>query len=271
MNVFKSEESKRQIRQRYNEILSVFPFQRRYVDTVFGKTFLLEAGETNAETLILLHGSCSNSAFWFGEMTALSQVFHVYAIDIPGEAGNSDENRLDLSTSAYADWLRDVMKTLGVEQATIIGNSLGGWMALRFAVTYPEKVKQLALIAASGLSRQNPATLDESNEGQSELENEVKSEAKLPEEVEAFINMILEGYIPLREELPVFSDEQLKALVMPVLFVAGENDIMTDTKAAAERLDVILPRVETHLLANAGHIVLNTLTYLMPFLMSEQV
>ena len=267
MNVFKSEESKRQIRQRYNEILSWFPFQRRYVDTAFGKTFLLEAGENNEENVILLHGSCSNSAFWFGEMTALSQVFHVYAVDIPGEAGNSDENRLDLSTRAYADWLQDVMGALGIAQATIIGNSLGGWMALRFAVTYPEKVKRLALIATSGLSRQNPATMDESDEGQTELENEVKAEAKLPEEVEAFINMILDGYIPLREELPVFSDEQLNTLTMPVLFIAGENDVMTDTKVAADRLNAILPQTEIHLLPDTGHIVLNALSYLMPFLM----
>lgn len=266
MTVFKSEESRQRIRRRYEEILGVFPFQQRYIETTFGKTFLLEAGAENAQPVILLHGSCSNSAFWFGEMTALSQWYHVYAIDILGEAGNSDETRLDLSASAYADWLRDLTDALGVDKAVVIGNSLGGWMALRFAVTYPGRVKKLALIATSGLSKQNPATLDESESGQTDLGNEVTDGVKLPEEVTAFIRMILEGYLPMREELPVFTDEQLRALTMPVLFIAGEKDIMTDAREAAARLEAILPRAETHLLSNTGHIVLNSLEFLVPFL-----
>ncbi len=266
MSVFKSEESRRRIRQRYGQILAAFPFRQRYIDTGFGKTFLLEAGETNEPVAVLLHGSCSNSAFWFGEMTALSKSYHVYAVDLLGEAGNSDENRLDLSTRAYADWLKELTGALGIGQAAVIGNSLGGWMALRFAVTYPDSVKKLALIAASGLSRQNPATLEQPKDGRSKLEDTVRADAKLPEEVEAFINMILDGYLPIREELPVFSDEQLRALTMPVLFVAGENDVMTDAKAAADRLEAFLPQAEVHLLKNTGHVVLDALAYLAPFL-----
>jgi len=271
MSVFKSEENRRQIRRRYDEILSPFPFQQRYVDTTVGKTFLLEAGEKSAPTVVLLHGSCSNSAFWFGEMLALSQMYHVCAVDIPGEAGNSEDNRLDLKTEVYANWLKETMGALGIERASLVGNSLGGWMALRFAVSYPERVEKLALIATSGLSKQSPATMDTTDEGKAGLESEVKESAKLPEEVEAFINLILEGYLPIREELPVFSDEQLRSLTMPVLFVAGENDVMTDTKAAADRLKAILPQAETHLLKNTGHIVLNSLDYLLPFLADGRV
>lgn len=271
MSVFKSEESKRRIRRRYNEILSSFPFQQRYIDTTFGKTFLLEAGEKEAPAVLLLHGSCSNSAFWFGEMLALPQAYHVCAVDIPGEAGNSEDNRLDLKTEAYADWLKEVADALGIGRTAIVGNSLGGWMALRFAVSYPDSVEKLALIATSGLSKQNPATLDTTNEGQAELEGEVKESAKLPEEVEAFINLILEGYLPIREELPVFSDDQLRILTMPALYVAGENDVMTDTKAAVNRIEAILPQAETHLLKNTGHIVLNSLDYLLPFLADGRV
>jgi pimeloyl-ACP methyl ester carboxylesterase len=269
MNVFKSEESKRQILQRYDEILSVFPFKQRYIDTGYGKTFFLEAGEENEQAVILLHGSCSNSAFWFFEISALSQGYHVYAFDIPGEAGNSAENRFDLSTNAYADWLKEVTDTLGIDRATVIGNSLGGWMALKFAVTYPGRIAKLALIAASGLSKQNPATMNDMKTGQTALGNEVLDGAQLPEAVLTFINMILSGFLPLREELPVFSDVQLSALTMPVLFVAGEKDVMTDAVAAADRLRAILPHADVRLLPEVGHIVLNPLAYLAPFLAGE--
>ena len=114
-NVFKTEESKDWIRSRYNQILSVFPFNQLYVETAFGKTFILEAGVAENPALILLHGSCSNSAFWFGEISALSGMFHVLAVDIIGEAGNSDEHRLSIYSEDYADWLKEVLNACSIE------------------------------------------------------------------------------------------------------------------------------------------------------------
>jgi pimeloyl-ACP methyl ester carboxylesterase len=199
-------------------------------------------------------------------MTVLSQQHHVYAVDIPGEAGNSADNRLDLSARDYADWLNNVLDALAIDRANVVGNSLGGWMALKFAVTYPERVSKLALIATSGLSKQNPATMDASEAEQAELADEIGNGVKLPDEVQAFIDMILDGYLPLREELPVFTDDQLNTLTMPVLFVAGENDVMTDVKASALRLKTNLPQAQIRILSNTGHIVLNALNELLPFL-----
>ena len=70
-NVFKTEECRDMIRSRYNQILSNFPFKQLYVETSFGKTFVLESGDPKNPPLILLHGSCSNSAFWSGEISVL--------------------------------------------------------------------------------------------------------------------------------------------------------------------------------------------------------
>ncbi len=80
----------------YNQVLSQFPFEQKYIKTAFGKTFMLTAGQESNPPVILLHGSCSNSAFWFPEMMALSENYRVFAVDIIGEAGNSEEYRPDL-------------------------------------------------------------------------------------------------------------------------------------------------------------------------------
>jgi len=162
--VFKSEESRDAIRTRYNQILSAFPFQQRYVDTTFGRTFILDAGDANRPPLVLLHGSCSNSAFWFGEISALSSTFHVLAVDILGEAGNSAENRLDLDSEDYADWLAEVFEACAVKKPVIMGNSLGSWMALRFATKFPERVERLILLAPAGLSGIHVEFLEEAKE-----------------------------------------------------------------------------------------------------------
>ncbi len=270
-NVFKTEESRDKIRFRYNQILSVFPFKQRYVETIFGKTFILESGVPENPPLILLHGSCSNSAFWFEEISILSNMFHVLAVDIIGEAGNSEEKRLDINQDGYADWLKEVLDALSIEKAIVMGNSLGGWMALKFSVKYPDCVSKLILIAPSGLSVQNADFLERAkntalkNEALT-LDSSVAQGNELPKEVEEFINLILWGYNPITEELPAFSDEQIVRLVMPILFIAGKNDIMIDTVSAAQRLNKLIPNAEAHLLENTGHVVLNALEYIIPFL-----
>ena len=158
-SVFKTEAGRDKVRAYYNRVLDQFPFGRRYVETTFGRTFMLTAGHESNPPIILLHGSCSNSAFWFPEIMALSNYFRVYAVDIIGEAGNSEEYRPDLCSNAFALWMKDVLDTLGLERAALIGNSLGGWMALKFATAYPERVSKLILIASGGLAQIRPQFL----------------------------------------------------------------------------------------------------------------
>jgi pimeloyl-ACP methyl ester carboxylesterase len=89
-SVFKSEEKKEKFRTRYAAIVNTMPVTQKYVETAFGQTFLLQAGEAGKLPVILLHGSCSNSVFWLPELMALSENYCVYAVDIIGEAGNSE-------------------------------------------------------------------------------------------------------------------------------------------------------------------------------------
>jgi len=271
VKVFKSEECKNAIRTRYNQILSAFPFGQRYVNTPFAKTFLLESGSPENPPLMLLHGSCSNSAFWFSEIMALSAKYHVFAADIPGEAGNSEENRLTLQSDEYADWLKAVLDALSIKQTVLMGNSLGSWMALKFAVKYPECVSKLIIIAPSGLSTQNASILDKAKQAAEKnealtMDASISQGIELPKEVLEFINLIVAGYYPITEELPFYSDEQLKRLTMPVLFLAGKLDVMVNAPEAAKRLGGLLPHAEIHLLENTGHMVINSLEYVIPFL-----
>lgn len=144
-------------------------------------------------------------------------------------------------------------------------------MALKFSVKYPDSVARLILIAPSGLSEQNVDFLERAknaalkNEALT-LDSSVAQGNELPKEVEEFINLILWGYNPIAEELPTFSDGQILRLVMPILFIAGKNDVIIDSVSAAQRLSKLISNAEVHLLENTGHIVLNALEYVIPFL-----
>jgi pimeloyl-ACP methyl ester carboxylesterase len=272
-SVFKSEAGRDKVRAYYNNILNQFPFEQRYVETSYGRTFMLTAGKESNPPIILLHGSCSNSAFWFPELMALSEKFSVYAIDIIGEAGNSEEYRPDLSSDAFALWMKDVLNELGLEKASFAGNSLGGWMALKFATTFPEHVSKLILIASAGLAEIRPQFLlnvDQTRQadGTVPIKNDIIGEQVLPKEVLDFLNLIVENYEPI-QHLPLFQDEQLQHLNMPVLFIGGEADVLIDAKDSARRLSRLVPSAEIHLIPNCGHVITNSFEWITPFLMKS--
>lgn len=269
-SVFKSDSIRDNFRACYHKVLIQFPFEQLYVDTSVGKTFMLTTGDASNPPVILLHGSCSNSAFWFPEIMALSQEFKIYAVDIIGEAGNSCDVRPDLESDAFAVWLSEVLDALNLEKATLIGNSLGGWMALKFASTCPDRVDRLILIASGGLAEVRPQFIDKADQARNQedtlsVDPTILGQQEIPQEVIDFMNLIIASYNPI-QTLPVFTDEHLRQLSMPVLFIAGEEDQIIDADLSAQRLSNAAPAAEIRLLKGCGHYVANALDYILPFL-----
>jgi pimeloyl-ACP methyl ester carboxylesterase len=270
-SVYISPEKRDVFRTVYNGFLAGMPFAKRVIDTPYGETFLLEAGDPANPAVVLLHGSCSNSAFWFNDIMALKDNYHVFAADIPGEAGNSSEYRLSLDSSDYADWMAAVLDALNLPRASIAGNSLGGWMALKFATTYPARVEKLMLFASGGLAPIRADFLERAQAAEEAdetltMEEDVAGGDALPKEILDFINLILESYRPLSIPMPLFSREQLKQLTMPVLYVAGLADDLLDSPAGEAALRAGVPHAEIHMLPDAGHLITTPFVWMLPFL-----
>ncbi len=266
-SVFKSAEGKNKIRAYYNGILSFFPYAQKYAETPFGRTFYLESGSAQSPAVILLHGSCSNSASWLGDIPVLAEHYHVFALDTVGDAGNSSEFRPALSE--FPLWLNALTDTLGIQRAVIIGNSLGGWMALHFAAAFPEKVKALGLIASSGIVPVKPSFLAATDTflGADGADTSLIDTAlgHVPKEVRDFMVLVFENFNPLTGELPILTDDQLRALTMPVLFIAGKDDFTMDAQQAASRLESLVPHATIHLI-EGSHVIIDTMNTVMPFL-----
>lgn len=269
-SVFKSQELRDKMRDYYNGILSQFPFEQKYVETSYGQTFMLVAGQESNPPVILIHGSNSNSAFWFPEIMALSEHFRVYAVDIIGEAGNSDEHRPDLDTNDFAIWMREILTALALKKSIIIGNSLGGWMSLKFATSYPECVSKLILIASAGLAPVRQQFLQNvedkrQDDGTVPVTSDIIGDSSIPKEVLDFMNLIAQSYNPILE-LPLFNDEQLLKLNMPVVFIDGEDDVIINTEESAQRLSRLLPTAKIQLIPNCGHSITSAIDYILPYL-----
>ena len=130
-SVYKSAEGERAVRERYLEILKYWPVPNRQlrVPTREGETFIIACGDENAPPLLLLHGSVMNSAMWVGDVAALAPHFRIYAVDIIGDAGLSAPSRPKFASDAHALWLDDVMHALSLTRTSVVGVSLGGWLA----------------------------------------------------------------------------------------------------------------------------------------------
>src|SRR6476661_9908840 len=108
----------------------------------------LRAGD--GPPLLLLHGIANNCETWAEVIPRLAESHTVIAPDLLGH-GESDKPRGDYSIAAYANGLRDLTSVLDIEQATIVGHSLGGGIALQFAYQFPERCERLVLVGSGGL------------------------------------------------------------------------------------------------------------------------
>ncbi len=100
--------------------------------------------------VLLVHGMAGSSAMWKECLPLLSPHVTYVAPDLPGH-GLSDKPRGDYSIGAHATFLRDLLVALGHDRVTVVGQSLGGGIALQFAYQYPERCERLALVCAGGL------------------------------------------------------------------------------------------------------------------------
>lgn len=115
-----------------------------------------EAGDPNAQTIVLLHGGGPGASSWsnFGRNIAvLAEHFHVLAVDQPGY-GHSDKHTEHEQYNRYsAKALLGLFDHLGLQgRIPLLGNSLGGGTAVRFALDYPDRAGKLVLMGPGGLS-----------------------------------------------------------------------------------------------------------------------
>jgi pimeloyl-ACP methyl ester carboxylesterase len=115
-------------------------------------TRYLAAGEAGPP-LILLHGVGDNALDWRWVMLALARSHLVYAPNLPGSGGSAKPEDADYSPGSFARFIASFLDAMGIERAAVVGNSLGGLVALRLALSEPERVTALGLIASGGLGR----------------------------------------------------------------------------------------------------------------------
>ena len=273
--IYKTDAGKKQVIRYYETLLMQWnqPSRQFMLETTFGETFIIETGKKEAPAIILLHGSGSNSAMWIADTREWAKSYHVFAIDIIGECGKSSENRPAFKNDNYSKWIFEIINQLGLNRISLIACSLGGWIALDFAVNYSEKLEKLILMGTAGITKIKPKTIFwiiittvMGSRGFNKLNKMVYGNLDIDSHALGFASMIRKYYKPRTDALPVLTNESLRQIKASTLFIGGENDCFYNSQKTASRLKENLDKIQCFVLKNTGHVLINQTSRILQFL-----
>jgi 2-hydroxy-6-oxonona-2,4-dienedioate hydrolase len=237
--------------------------------TVFGqKIHYVEAG--SGPVVVLLHGLGGNATNWAFNIPALAQKYRVVVPDQVG-FGRSDKPLVNYRVQTYADFLDKFLDELKVEKASLVGNSMGGWIAALYAVERPARVERLVLADAAGfrppkefdlatLSGLNPST----REGMKRLAGMVFFNPLL--KTDAAVDLMLAQRLSAGDGYTIQSlvesiyrgedmlDGRLSAVKQPTLLIWGREDGLTPLAREGAQFQKEMTAARLVVFDNCGHV-----------------
>ena len=270
---FTSEQAKETYLKLYDERAKKWPVASitKTVETSYGKTFVRISGPKSAPPLVLMHGIGGNSLQWISNVEPLSRHFRIYAVDNVYDNGRSIPYKAMTSADDYVNWLNELYDALGLhDQINMVGLSYGGWITAQYALRFPDRLNKIVLLAPVGtVAPLSPGwiaravlvalpfkyfsknfvywlaqdTVNSGKEGVALVDEHVN---------EAY--MAVRSFTARRMVNPtVLTDEELQSINVPTLFMVGENEKIYPPREVIERLNRVDPKIQTKLIAHAGH------------------
>lgn len=238
--------------------LDVFGCRLRYID------------QGSGDPVVLLHGLGADKSVWEKSIDRLASSNRIVAFDQIG-FGESDKPTIPYSASTFYEFLMASLDQLGIEQTTLVGNSMGAWVALIAALRSPERVRRLVLVGPAflygmpeGLTtedlirRANPASLAEMEaylqrifynpafRGIKEVQNSFAKHLAKGDghTIRAVCEFLVTGEDAIARNIG--------SILQPTLIVHGRNDGVSPM-GGSERLQSELPNAELAVIDECGH------------------
>ena len=250
------------INQAMDARLRIARFRSEYVRVGPYRVHYFVGGE--GTPLLLIHGLGARSEDWTPEMPAYAKNgFRVYAIDLLG-CGRTDRPDIAYTIGQQVDLIQGFLSAMHVEKADVMGWSMGGWVALEFALQHPQRVNRLVAMDSAGLrfeTNLTPDILEPNTVPQLERLEIVlmahkyyvpgfvqRDLLRTMERNRTVVHRTLESL--LREEGDFAG--RLGQLQMPVLLVWGQQDELIPPSVGKKMHDAI-PQSVLELYAGCGH------------------
>ena len=238
--------------------------------TVFGqKIHYVEAG--SGPVVVLLHGLGGNTLNWAFNVPALAQKYRVVVPDQIG-FGQSAKPPINYRVGTYTDFLDKFLDELKIEKATLVGNSMGGWVAALYALQKPARVERLVLVDAAGfsppkdfdlaaLSGLNPSTRDAMRRLSSMVfankqlfGTDAAIDALLAQRISAGDGYTIQSLVESIHRGEDMLDGRLGGIKQPTLIVWGREDGLTPLAREGERFKREISGSQLVVFDNTGHV-----------------
>lgn len=201
------------------------PEHSRFIEVDGLRVHYQEAGPTNGETLLLVHGFCASTFVWSDVLLPLAQQgFRIIAVDLPGFGFSEKPKDGEYTIEWQARCLSRFLDELKIEAATLVGSSYGGAVSTVFALDYPHRLKRLVIVG--GIT-----------------DDEIKDEWLMRLGASKLLGDLVS---PL-----LLSSRRLHQWRMKDVYANGDKKLLSDERLAAHRLPLLA--ADTH------HAVLTTL------------
>ncbi len=245
---------------------------------------VLSAGDAGAETLLLLHGLGGTKASWLTVVPQLARRYRVLALDFPG-SGASSKPRGKYNAPWFGDRVCDLMDELGIDDALIAGNSMGGRVTQEMGMAHADRVRAIAcLCPATAFSRRPGLAIVRllrpelgmlvGRLPRERLRNDLRQLFADPTRIddawyEAAIDDFLELWRSPRARLAFFSaarniylDEpygengfwsRLGSMQTPALYIFGTRDVLISARFG-HKIRRVLPSATVRIWSDCGHV-----------------
>ena len=256
----------------YEETLKLWDveYSEKYVQTSYGKSHCIICGNKDNPPLVLLHPANCGSTIWYPNISALSEHYMIYAIDLITEASKSILEIRIHKVEECAKWLKETLDGLGLDSIYLLGLSIGGWNAANFVMQYPERVNKLILLSPV----QTFAKMYTSfffkimKMGFSPTREKVEEYIGWGSEKEGFLpDSLIEQFTiatinisPKGSFFPKILDvKKLKNLGMPVMVLLGQGEFAFDVRKAEKVAKENIEDLHLEILENTSHLIATSL------------
>jgi pimeloyl-ACP methyl ester carboxylesterase len=207
----------------------------------------------SGQPVVLLAGAGFNAAGWYPHVAALAEDGPVYGIDMPGDPNPSIPRALMTPPASCAAWLDELLAQLSDRPAHLVGFSYGGWVAMNQAIRAPRRVASITLLDPAGLIRLDArfwlwlsisglATLTPMPLRR-RLARWLDSPPMLQPKLMTLMWAGIRGYRAEPKFPGILTDDELRAIAVPVLLITGARSAML-TPAEARARGSLIPHAE---------------------------
>jgi len=269
---FRSAEARDRYLAFYDAHVATWPVfsETRLVGTDDGQTFVRLSGPADGPPLVLLPAGRTPSTCWKPLIEELSKDYRTYAVDAIFDDGRSVNSRPIKTTEDVTGWLDRLFDALGLEAGiSLMGISFGGWVASEYVLHAPARLAKVAWLSPAGvvlpmsgqfIGRSMMCLIPSERAFRWVTKWIMEDAAK--SEPEFFENAVAE--MALSEKCFKFrmwpgggprklSDDELRGIDVPVLYVVGEHERICDPHAAVSRLNGVAPQIQSVMIPGAGH------------------